>query len=557
MPTITTTVTSACASGVVTTQTTTQATPEAVVAKKSFVESTAGMFFHDGRVIQVAKVVAPTQKGFDAIVASFQHCQGVAEGTNSYLNILDTGNKSCVVVYQFGSEDAFHKAELLFGGLVECELAISEGVAIDCYMGGNITAEMSQKLMGTWDAVPTFNIHLNTHCTGLLSDLGDRAAQGNLFGYVCEATLASQENVEKVMEQSLIGLAGLAFPHYCESAVNFFLGGGEILCFAVFKKEGYEGFLHAAGADAEFGQVVVETYSGGPADFYNFGATDAIRAGLQPWEDAIPSVTLHFDKSIGGSDHAGQGGCVCTAFYATSADRNTAQNKFAELAEKGNEFGICSFASVDNGVSGMQVFFMASTTSGWEGLNGIAGADASFGEKVCGAALHFEIQPLGDCSADYFNTLHDWEKGYAQVKYSGSNPIDYVQSSYAASDASICGVQTLTYPSVAQTDAAVMFNLKYRAHIVASGINCYWFRPSDTTLLQIFAWPTVDCLKDLNKRYLGDEALAGEIAAVLTEVKSECKLFGKETAEIAEELAPWKAMDGFNIGWAPLKGGFC
>ena len=127
---------------------------------------------------------------------------------------------------------------------------------------------------------------------------------------------------------------------------------------------------------------------------------------------------------------------MCTAFYATSADRNTAQNKFAELAEKGNEFGICSFASVDNGVSGMQVFFMASTTSGWEGLNGIAGADASFGEKVCGASLHFEIQPLGDCSADYFNTLHDWEKGsvthFPSLKFGRFLP-NFCSGNYAGS----------------------------------------------------------------------------------------------------------------------------
>jgi len=331
MPTVTTTVTSACASGVVTTQTTTQATPEPATAKQTLAELIHGKTFHGGRLAQIAKYTATTQKGFDAMVAAFQACSGVAQGTDSYFNLVKTGPLSFTNMFVYGSEDAFFKLEVLFGTIQETKLAIAEGGTLDVHYVGNTTATIRKKLEA-WNEVPGYTLGCDTPSTAFLKSVGGRDGSGDLFGYMGEITFETEQDLLDVASRGhLDGIWGLAYAKLSQNNFTFYPGGNKLMFAATFQQADYLEFLTAIDADPEGGMKIVEIYNRATGSMQMFGACDEIKAGLEKWVTALPTMEIDMDASIGGIDHDGICGCTADFYYATTADRNAAQQHFGKF----------------------------------------------------------------------------------------------------------------------------------------------------------------------------------------------------------------------------------
>jgi len=552
MPTITTTVTSACASGVVTTQTTTQATPESVAPKKTLAESIKGLTFDGGRSAQICLCSATTQKGFDAIVGAFQAVNGVVQGTDSYSNIVQTGQFSMTNIFVFGSPEAFYQCEAVFGTLAETKIAIEEGVKLDAHVMGNIPPLQKEK-WAVWDNVPGFNIHFDTPSSGVLGKSGGRAAGGDVYGYFGEFTFPDEESFIDVMASTMWGGPwGLSINVHATHNVCFYPGGNKIMFFATFEQAAYLNLLKGMDANPEPVPAMMAAYNSGTGGrCYTFGAGAEIRSGLDKWIEALPTWDIQMDTSIGGIDHDGMSGASLDSFYLTTADRNAAQAKFDSLTAVAKAKGVMSFATVDLGVAGLRMIIVAPNNAAWKAVNDAAAADPTFGEVAIGKAILCQGTLFGEITSEYNNELMGWTQA-PHFNFNGPSVYHFHATPYATSDNAIIGQQTVTYPTPEAYEAAMMTMLGLNDIWIAAGISVYDFKASDRSFMRVFIAPTTAAMAACN-------AAAGErpeeFGSAMEGTTIKTIMWGAETAEQKPLFDVWRS-DTFELVCQPLKSGF-
>jgi len=555
MPTITTTVTSACASGVVTTQTTTQATPEPQQAGSPAALSPLGDFLATGDSVAMLLEVSTDNAAGLALVnkLGFGHTASVKKH-GGYVKMINTGATSALGIYIFPSSAALIAGEKDYSANPDVlELASDRSIRMDAYFVGNVSAACKAHFDGVWGVVDGYNMNYPTDAAGGIHTPGSEVENAELFAYCGSFSMASKEAVEQYWCEARDNGALRAHDMYLSQQLYISTGPTKVTMFCLATRTDYLGLLDHVASTGK----IAASFADATIDLFTSNGSPEVNAALKPWAD-LPNVNVTVEAEGSGFNDTGICGVHAKCFYRTAEDANAAAAKFGQMLEHGKKENTCMSGAISKyGDSGMSFFVLFKDEETWEKLDTFAAGLDGFNEVCIDPALHFTGVPFGHMSSNWRAQLNRWQDMW-NIHWYTADTVDCSKgSAYSASAKSVCGWQEFHYETPEAMGKAIAASRTHAVQAAYRDHGVFWStqKTGATSLLNCFAFPDYGSWAGLSDQ-LG--ALTTEIEDMLGAKKINCYIFGDggNPAGAKAITDTWNALPQYDIRMLDLLSGY-
>eukprot|EP00729_Bicosta_minor_P012244 gene12244-31206_t len=411
MPTITTTVTSACATGVTTTQTTTVATPEpasaAVAVPNQLPKVSRGAvyllnffyFKNNADMMEFANAYLNGVQGYMNAGGCTQHAFESGETPNCLVSFFSFDVDKWVP-----QNDFWAGSEKVVGGLDKTDYFEAN------YWGADIPADLDECLQA-WFVHPKNRV--GADCSSTMTSFNMKKVDNDQKKVI---QLAFHDSPNDLYENGVGGLIAYA-NQYCWANSFGKLANGKYLVLQIWE----------TSADLEHqGAAFTPWCMGGTADAantarwvaetdivsYTFGGIDdSTRAVMKPYGDA-PNFTCLFPTLIGGVGGEGRGLSNVMLYFPTKAVAAGARAEWKGLFAAAKAKGVKvegSLSFVQGNDTTLNAFIHFENVSDLGAFHQIAYETPSFLDNCAKRLLHCQVENIGSMTHEVSSTFGGWE----------------------------------------------------------------------------------------------------------------------------------------------------